>query len=144
MVFTNNCIELRNKCDELEICFLGELPYLIDDYVGERVYTEEDIIALSEAISDSAESNEYEVEMDMQKFKEDFARVLVTLENYDEQQADEEVSVQEERIEIPYFLTKKYADNQKKIKNNVGAVTSLILVASISTVVIKAVTKSRK
>ena len=54
VVFTNNRMEIRNKCEDLKTCFLGELPYLIDDYAGEKLFTEEDIIAMSEVISDSA------------------------------------------------------------------------------------------
>lgn len=141
VVFTNNRMEIRNKCEDLKTCFLGELPYLIDDYAGETVYTEEDILAMSEVISDSAETNEYELEMDMQKFKEEFARVLVTLENYEELQ--EEVPVQEEP-EIPYFFTQEYAEKQQTIKNVVCVVAGLISVASISAVVANAVTKIRK
>ena len=143
VVFTNNRIEVRNKCNGLQTCFLGELPYLIDEYDGEKIFTEEDIIAMSEVISDSAESNEYELEMDMQKFKADFARVLVTLESYDEQQEYEAVPVQEEP-EIPYFLTKGYAGNQKIIKTAAYVVAGLISVASIGVVVANSVSKIRK
>lgn len=143
VVFTNNRIELRNKCSDLKTCFLGELPYLIDDYTGEAVYTEEDIIAMSEVISDSAELNEYEFEMDMQKFKEDFAKVLVTLENNEEQQEEEKVPVQE-KTEIPYFLTKGYAENQEIIKNVACVIAGVISVASISVVVANSVSKIRK
>lgn len=141
VVFTNNRMEIRNKCMDLKTCFLGELPYLIDDYAGEKLFTEEDIIAMSEVISDSAESNEYELEMDMQKFKEDFVRVLVTLENYEELR--EEVPVQEEP-EIPYFFTQEYAEKQQTIKNVACVVAGLISVASIGVVVANAVTKIRK
>lgn len=141
VVFTNNRMEIRNKCEDLKTCFLGELPYLIDDYAGEKLFTEEDIIAMSEVISDSAESNEYELEMDMQKFKEDFVRVLVTLENYEELR--EEVPVQEEP-EIPYFFTQEYAEKQQTIKNVACVVAGLISVASIGVVVANAVTKIRK
>lgn len=141
VVFTNNRMEIRNKCEDLKTCFLGELPYLIDDYAGEKLFTEEDIIAMSEVISDSAESNKYELEMDMQKFKEDFVRVLVTLENYEELR--EEVPVQEEP-EIPYFFTQEYAEKQQTIKNVACVVAGLISVASIGVVVANAVTKIRK
>ena len=141
VVFTNNRMEIRNKCKDLKTCFLGELPYLIDDYAGEKLFTEEDIIAMTEVISDSAESNEYELEMDMQKFKEDFARVLVTLGDFEELQ--EEVPVQEEP-EIPYFFTQEYAEKQQTIKNVACVVAGLISVASIGAVVANAVTKIRK
>ena len=139
VVFTNNRMEIRNKCEDLKTCFLGELPYLIDDYAGEKLFTEEDIIAMTEVISDSAESNEYELEMDMQKFKEDFVRVLVTLENYEELR--EEVPVQEEP-EIPYLFTQEYAEKQQTIKNVACVVAGLISVASIGVVVANAVTKN--
>lgn len=144
VVFTNNRIELRNKCDDLVTCFLGELPYLIDDQKGEVLYTEEDIAAFAEVISDSAELNEYEYEMDMQKFKEDFARVLVTLENYEEQQEDVKMSEENEKPEIPYFLTKKYAENQEMIKNVACVFAGIVSTVSLGVMVAKAVSKITK
>ena len=143
VVFTNNRIEVRNKCNDLQTCFLGELPYLINEYAAEKIFTEEDIIAMSEVISDSAESNEYELEMDMRKFKEDFARVLVTLESYEEQQEYETASVQEEP-EIKCFFTKEHDEKQKIIKNVACVVAGLISVASIGAVVANSVSKIRK
>ncbi len=144
VVFTNNCIGLRNKREELKICFIGEMLYLIDDYEGTEIYTEDDITALAEVISDSAESNEYEFEMDMQKFKEDFVRVLVTLENYEEQQEVEEMTKQKNTTEIPYFLTKEYAEKQRRNKSILYAVVGLASVAGMGVVIAKELSKARK
>lgn len=109
VVFTNRHIEVRNKCKELKTCFLGELPYLIDEYVGDNLYSEEDIMELAEIIGNAAETREIELEMDMQKFKLDFANVLVRLENGEEpiyemlieQQA---IQTEENTLEIPEHL----------------------------------------
>lgn len=144
VVFTNYRMEIRNKCDELLTCFLGELPYIIDDYNGECLYSEEEIYQIAEDISDSAESTEYKYEMDMQKFKEDFARVLVTLENFEEQQEEETVPEQENQFEIPYFLTKEYAEEQKKIKKIVGTVVGLASVFGLGVTFVNAVSKVRR
>lgn len=144
VVFTNYRMEIRNKCDELVTCFLSELPYLIDDYNGTFLYTEEDIDDMSEVISSSAESTEYKYEMDMQKFKEDFARVLVTLENFEEKQEEEKMPEQEENIEIPYFLTEEYAEEQKKIKQIAGTVLGLASVFGLGVVFANAVSKVKR
>lgn len=144
VVFTNYRMEIRNKCEELMTCFLGELPYIIDDYNGECLYSEEEINQMAENISDSAESTEYKYEMDMQKFKEDFARVVVTLENFEEQQEEETVPEQENQFEIPYFLTEEYAEEQKKIKKVVGTVVGLASVFGLGVAFANAVSKVRR
>ena len=119
VVFTNRYIEIQNKCEELKTCFLGELPYLIDEYVGDNLYSEEDIEELAENIGNAVESHEIELEMDMQKFKADFAKVLVRLENCEEPMQEvveqgQQVSQPVERIlEIPEFLTRVEPGKEK-------------------------------
>ena len=144
VVFTNYRMEICNKCNDLKICFLSELPYIIDDYNGEILYTEDDISDMSEVISNSAESTEYKYEMDMQKFKEDFAKVLVTLENFEEQQEEETVPEQEEKIETPYFLTEEYAEEQKKIKKVVSTVIGLASVFGLGVALANTVSKVKR
>lgn len=91
VVYTNK-VGLQNKCKGLQLCFLGQLPYLINEFSGRELYTEEEIIAMAAIMENVKNTQEYEFEMDMQKFKEDFATLLVTLEEAEEATRDKIVA----------------------------------------------------
>ena len=102
LVVNTNKVKLQNKCNGLQICCLGQLSYLINDYSGSDRYTEEELTAMAEALKDVKHNREFEFEMDMQKFKEDFATLLVTLEAAEEARKnkilDQVLGVSEKKI----------------------------------------------
>ena len=79
VVFTNN-VEMQNDCEELLNCNLEQLPSIISDFSGDDLYTDYEISYMAETMKYVKNTHEYAVGMDMQKFKEDFATLLVTLE----------------------------------------------------------------
>ncbi|MBE5951917.1 MAG: hypothetical protein E7260_10060 [Lachnospiraceae bacterium] len=146
VVFTNNRIELQNRCDELQICFLGQLPYIIDEFAGEEIYTEEDIDKMAEALNVAGTSHEYEIEMDMDKFKRDFAELLVTLENADSKEEDEIAFVKEKvdrmREEISEQRTvEEQLDKNRKVLRGLRMVSGAILVIGLAALGRKALVK---
>lgn len=83
VVFTNK-IEMQNDCEELLACNLEQLPSLISEFSGDELYTDYEISSMAETMKYVKNTRKYAVEMDMQKFKEDFATLLVTLEAAEE------------------------------------------------------------
>ena len=140
VVFTNNRITLHNKCKELQTCFLAQLPYIIEEYAGEDLYTEEDITAMAEALSSANNTQEYEFEMDMQKFKEDFATILVTLETAEEKEEGAEESVKE-KTEIPATVPGSKPVQSNKIYEILGWASGIAVVVGIGAFVSKALAK---
>lgn len=140
VVFTNKSITLHNKCKELQTCFLGQLPYLIEDYEGADLYTEEDIVAMAEAVSLADNAQEYEFEMDMQKFKEDFAILLVTLETAEEREECVERPVKAE-TEIPVITPEKKPAQSNKIYEILGWVSGIVVAVGVGALASKALAK---
>lgn len=140
VVFTNKNITLHNKCKELQTCFLGQLPYLIEDYEGADLYTEEDTAAMAEAVSLADNAQEYEFEMDMQKFKEDFATLLVTLETAEEREecVEEPVTVE---TEIPVVMPEDKPVKSNKIYEILGWVSGIAVAVGVGALASKALVK---
>ncbi len=83
VVFTNN-VEMQNDCKELLNCNLEQLPSIITNFSGDDLYTDYEISYMAETMKYVKNTHEFAVGMDMQKFKEDFATLLVTLEEAEE------------------------------------------------------------
>jgi len=94
VVFTNN-VEMQNDCEELFNRNLEQLPSLISEFAGDDLCTDYEISYMAETMKYVKHTHEFAVGMDMQKFKEDFATLLVTLEEAEEAKRE---AVSEKRI----------------------------------------------
>jgi len=140
VVFTNNRITLHNKCTDLQTCFLAQLPYLIDDFAGEGLYIEDDITAMAQAVSLANNMQEYEVQMDMQKFKEDFATILVALESAEEKEECVAESV-ETVTEKPATTPKKQPAKSNRFLEVLGWASGIAVAVGVGAYVSKALAK---
>lgn len=146
VVFTNNRIELHNKCDELWTCFLGQLPYIIDEFTGDEIYTEEDINEMAEGLNNAGISPKYEIEMDMNKFKCDFAELLVTLENEESNEEDKITFAKEnfERIQEEFSqlrAAEEELNKKRKVLQRLCLASGAVLTIGLVTLGRKALVK---
>ena len=79
VVFTNNRVEIQNKCATLKTCFLSQLPYIIDR-CREIVFSFDEMDLAIEAISAANKESYYPLDFDVDSFKNNFADILATLE----------------------------------------------------------------
>lgn len=79
VVFTNNRVEVQNKCTALRTCFLSQLPYIIDKCRDTLISFSEMELA-AQAITESNIEKSYPFEFDVEAFKMNFASILVSLE----------------------------------------------------------------
>ena len=79
IVFTNNRIEVQNKCESLNTCFLSQLPHIIDKHRDVAISFEDMNLAI-QAVSEANIEKSYPFEFDAETFKMNFARILVALE----------------------------------------------------------------
>lgn len=79
VVFTNNRVEIQNKCATLKTCFLSQLPYVIDK-CREMTFSFKEMDVAVEAISEANKESYYPLEFDVKGFKNNFADILATLE----------------------------------------------------------------
>ncbi len=95
VVFTNNKIEVRNKCESLRTCFISQLPDIIDSYSrGDYLYGPEDMERLKNAIEAADSKERYPLGFDADAYKRDFAELMATLE--EERMALTEISETQE------------------------------------------------
>ena len=79
VVFTNNRVEIQNKCKTLKTCFLSQLPYMIDK-CREMTLSFKEMDLAAEVISAANKESYYPLEFDVENFKNNFADILATLE----------------------------------------------------------------
>ena len=80
VVFANSRINVTNKYKYFTTCFLSQLPHLIDDYIGEDIYTLEDLRFMEEAIRCAEDKKAYPLSFNVKQMKEDFAMAMALLE----------------------------------------------------------------
>lgn len=80
VVFTNNRIEIQNKCSWLQTCFLSQLCHIIGGFQGRELYSEEDMNKISHAIDAVRYKEPYPFHYDMKQFKQNFSLLLARLE----------------------------------------------------------------
>ena len=80
VVFTNNRIEVKNRCERLTTCFLSQLPYLIEEGQENEALVEDDLYVIEKVINAERSIEAYPIEFDAEGMKKDFADLVVTLE----------------------------------------------------------------
>lgn len=147
VVFTNSSINVENKFPYINTCYLSELPYKIGGYIGERIYTDDDIDAMVTAIEENRCHEEYPMPIDMQEFKVEFATLMATLEKATE---DLNESVEEDKTEVVdsvptenTHLYQKAWNEMKTYKKISGVVASVALVAMASIVAVSIANKKK-
>lgn len=79
VVFTNNRVEVQNKCATLKTCFLSQLPYIIDKCRDTFIsFSEMELVV--QAVTAANIERSYPFEFDVEAFKMNFASILVTFE----------------------------------------------------------------
>lgn len=104
LVFTNDNIEVVNKCESIKICFLALLPTLIDDYTEDEIYSDGMIKQIAQTIDYSRKSEMYPVDKEIARFKEAFANAMAmaVLEV-----TEIEVVTEEENAKVTSFTSRK-------------------------------------
>ena len=96
VVFTNNTVYVENHYPYIKTCFLAALPNIIQHYLGEIRYAEEDFDRMVAVIEEAKCSDSYPLPLDADQFKRDFAELLVLLETAPDAETEME-EINEER-----------------------------------------------
>ncbi len=101
VAFTDNKIEIQNKCDGINTCFVNQVAYKIDDYARETRFQSIDMKLAVEAIENAASKESYAPDFDVVQLKMDFATLMVKLEEASEAMnaaVDDEEPMAEEEV----------------------------------------------
>lgn len=138
VVFTNNSIEVNSDFPYITTCFLSELPHIIDEYVGEELYTESDMEKMAEAVRQAESKEVYPLPMDMSQFKLDFATALAKLEEVSANK--EEVKKVEGKNEIVHSTcSQEYDNNDQTIRSTIGTVAGMLVTFGLGIAVAKGI-----
>ena len=80
VVFTNSAMHVENHFPYINTCYLSDMPHIIGGYNGDRIYGDDDISTIVNAIESNKSHETYPMPIDMQAFKNDFASLMATLE----------------------------------------------------------------
>lgn len=97
VVFTNSTMHVDNRYDYITTCFLGNLPHIIERYDGNPIYSDNNISAMMESVSNAECKEAYPLEIDINQYKYHFANLVATLEEAAEKRS-EAVNIPEEEI----------------------------------------------
>lgn len=78
VVFTNN-IEIHNIDRKVHTCFLGQLPFYIINGSSSKILSREKIDSVARVIGQLSHVSEYPFDFNVSKYKEDFADLMVAL-----------------------------------------------------------------
>lgn len=87
VVFTNNRIEIQNRCPQIHPVFLDQLPSAIYNVGGWNLYSTNTVENMTYAIRQAQSHETYAPDMDMQAFKESFVAVIDALETAKQNEA---------------------------------------------------------
>ena len=108
LVFTDNRIEIQNRYTDIRTCFVSQLPYIIDGIRNCHNLTEEDMVYFEGQIRNAECKESYPFAFDVDQYKQDFATLLITLENATANVA--ETSYEEEVVEEDVVATDAHVD----------------------------------
>ncbi|SEM22630.1 Nuclease-related domain-containing protein [Butyrivibrio sp. ob235] len=95
VVFTNDHIEVRNKCKEFTTCFLSQLPYVISDSTCQDSLDEDAMNNIANAVESERCMEKYPFDFDVAQFKVDFAILMDRLEG---ETSEEDILIEDEKI----------------------------------------------
>lgn len=97
VTFTNNHIDVENKYHYIKVCGSNYLPVFIEKFKSDSWYNYENICTMMAAVTETRCKEAYQMSIDMNEYKYDFANLMVTLESAEDMQ---------------------YADDKYEIKND--------------------------
>lgn len=86
VVFTNHLIKLDSRYRYLKVLYSNYLQSFIENFVSDRMYTDEDINAMVAAVSEAKCQEAYRMSVDMDTYKKDFATIMALLESAEDAQ----------------------------------------------------------
>lgn len=146
LVFTNPRIEIQNKYSGIKVCFIGQLNHYIEDVASSETYSEAELETMAVRITEASNRNNFTLDFDAEKFKNDFATVMATLENA-ASAAEEESEVVSEGAPSTIALVFKQETFKDKLigflhsdtTKKVGEVAAVLAVSVVSSLITKKV-----
>ncbi|SFD02946.1 NERD domain-containing protein [Butyrivibrio sp. YAB3001] len=93
VVNANNNTKLYNHYGRyLKTCFCNQIHYIIEDFQGDDIYTEDDIRFITNRLLEASEVKKYPIDFDFERYKNVFTDVLVMTESESDENQDDDAS----------------------------------------------------
>lgn len=140
VAFTDNRIQVQNKCNMIETCFVSQLSYKIDDLRNECNCSIQLMNDIKEVVEQASSKEEYPFDFDVKGFKHDFAVVMSILESASsEDDIDEDAEIIEfhipenkEETVVKDNKVEMFETRNPRRFGNVAAVALVALAAGIT------------
>ena len=124
VVFTNPQIDVENKYHRLKVCGVNYLPFFIEKFRSKQWYPYEMICTMMAAVNDVKCPEAYQMPIDMQEYKSNFAKLIVDLE------ADSESNLKSKTESLPP-RTQTITTRKQKIITKKHSETAIIAIGSL-------------
>lgn len=142
VVFTDNRIQVQNKCENIRTCFSSELTYIIDGFKSEDQISRGDMDNMEFLIRYAECKEAYPVGFDVKQYKTDFATLMAILEEAsakaEESNAEEVNDVEHEPVIFLDVLKKIF---KSKYTKYAGSAAAGVAVSLLTTAVIGSIRK---
>lgn len=91
VTFTNPRIDVENKYHYIKVCGSNYLPTFIEKFTSDQWYTHENICTMMAAVSEVRCPDAYQMSIDMEGFKSDFATLMAKLEAAEEAENEPDI-----------------------------------------------------
>ncbi len=131
VTFTNPHIDVENKYHYIKVCGSNYLPTFIDKFTSNQWYTYENICTMMAAVNEVKCPDAYQMEINMEEFKTDFAYLMAKLEAAEEAENKPEITLNSaEKVNTPEINTKR--SNKTTHKYEKGMVAAAVGVTLIN------------
>ena len=121
VTFTNPHIDVENKYHYIKVCGSNYLPAFIEKFTSNQWYTYEDICTMTAAVNEMKCSEAYQMSINMDEYKNDFANLMASLESAVETEDESEITTDfAENDKI--IIAGAKSDDRKKISHKYGKV----------------------
>jgi len=150
VVFTNATIEVTNWCDSIVPVFVGQLPGTIENMTCGHYISIEVMKKMADCLRNKSHVGQYHIDMDIEKFKRDFATLMAKLEAASSSGSEQEEipvsgpSVNSAETASTEPETSKKPGAWKKRLLTVGKILGTVAISTATTLIVNAITGRNK
>jgi len=129
VTFSNSYLDVENKYRYIKVCGSNYLTTFIEKFTSSQWYSSKDICTMKEAVEAVRCPDAYQMSIDMEEFKENFARLMTILESAEEMMDETEDSVPDSEADVKAEVIKNSRCTTPKQGNKiVAAVVGISLI----------------
>ncbi len=150
VVFTNSMVEVTNRCESIDAVFVGQMIGEIEKKCNRQENAIEKMGEIAECLGSKAYEGKYHIDMDIEQYKQDFATLMVRLEEASsEKPENEELSISEdktEEVEVPVEKTDRcrIKATWKNWLVPVGKMIGTVALSTVTTLIVNTVLGRRE